>query len=115
MATVTPTPAHGSAPVQAPVEPAKGDQRVELVGIGWEGYEALLKVQGEKSRPQMTYPIWAGMSCSPKTSVAFPFLTAAEIFDWAARPGMPSMTQWILEVRQWIQEVLVSRVQGQGG
>jgi Uma2 family endonuclease len=55
MATVTSTPAPVSAPAQASVEPAKGDQRVEFIGIGWEGYEALLKIQGEKSRPQIIY------------------------------------------------------------
>jgi Uma2 family endonuclease len=55
MATITPTPAPASAPAPAPVEPARGDQRVAFVGIGWEGYLALLKVQGEKSRPQIIY------------------------------------------------------------
>jgi Uma2 family endonuclease len=55
MATATPTPAPVSAPAQAPVEPARGDQRVEFVGIGWEGYLALLKIPGEKSRPQIIY------------------------------------------------------------
>ena len=33
----------------------KGDQVVEFVGIGWVGYQGLLRVQGERSRPQITY------------------------------------------------------------
>lgn len=44
-----------SAPAQITARPGDGDQRVEFVGIGWEGYRALLKIQGEKSRPQITY------------------------------------------------------------
>ena len=28
------------------------------------------------------------------TSASFPFLSALEIFDWVARPGMDSVTQW---------------------
>jgi Uma2 family endonuclease len=55
MTTATLTPEPVSAPAQSPVDPVKGDQRVQFVGIGWAGYEALLKVQGEKSRPQIIY------------------------------------------------------------
>ncbi len=36
-------------------KPTRGDQVVQWCGIGWEGYLALLKVQGEKSRPQIIY------------------------------------------------------------
>jgi Uma2 family endonuclease len=238
MATVTPTPAPVSAPTQAPAGPVKGDQRVEFIGIGWEGYEALLKVQGEKSRPQMIYidgdvllmspsviherskkrlgafvlvvveelgipcestgettfrgpgedvgvqpdesfylvnhgpiaakdgkedidlridpppdlvievvhthdatdavevlrrlrvpEVWVcdgyglrilirkknGRYVESQKSQCLPFLSAAEIFDWVAKPGMTSMTQWVKEVRRWVQKVLVPRVRGQEG
>jgi Uma2 family endonuclease len=46
-------------------------------------------------------------------SVAFPFLTAAEAFGWASRPQTVSETEWVGEVRRWVQEVLVPRVRGQ--
>jgi Uma2 family endonuclease len=233
MATATLAPETTLAPAQPPIEPIKGDQRVVFTGIGWEGYEALLKVQGEKARPQMIYlngdvllmspspiherlgdrlgmfvrlvvveldipceptrettfrrpdleigvqpddsfylanyrvmaakdgkenidllvdpppdlaievvhthsakqalevlrqlgvpEVWVGKSdglsilvlpnegqyVKSDTSACFPFLTAAEIFEWAARPGMASMTQWVKELRQWAKEVLVPRV-----
>jgi Uma2 family endonuclease len=54
-ATLTPEMTSTSSPVQAPIEWVKKDQRVEFVGIGWAGYEALLEIQGEKSRPQIIY------------------------------------------------------------
>jgi Uma2 family endonuclease len=238
MATVTPTPAPASSPAQAPAEPARGDQRVEFIGIGWEGYLALLKVQGERSRPQIIYlngdaylvspsniherfgkrlgmfvmiiveeldipceatgettfhrhdedagvqpdesfylanfrsiaakdgkediyldvdpppdlvievvhthpatkavevlrrlgvpEVWVcnkeglsflirkknGRYVEAKRSLSFPFLTAAEIFDWVNRPGMASMTHWVKELRQWVKDVLVPRVRGEAG
>jgi Uma2 family endonuclease len=238
MATATRTPTPVSAPVQAPVEPTGGDQRVVFLGIGWEGYEALLKVQGEKARPQMIYldgdvllmspshnherrgerlgvfvrvvfeeldipcvvtreqtfrrhkdeagvqpddsfyfgnsapiaakdgkvdidlqvdpppdlvievvhthsaaaavealrrfgvpEVWVcdsdglrilvlranGRYFAAKKSKVFPFLTAAEIFEWVDRPGIGYSTPWVKELRRWVQEVLVPRVRGQGG
>lgn len=33
----------------------KGDQVVSMAGIGWAGYEELLKVRGDRSRPRLTY------------------------------------------------------------
>src|SRR4051794_10276563 len=35
--------------------PAEGDQRVVMAAVGWEGYEALLRVRGRRSRPRMVY------------------------------------------------------------
>jgi Uma2 family endonuclease len=49
------------------------------------------------------------------TSLAFPFLTSAEIFEWASRLQLVSETEWILDLRQWVRDVLVARVRGQGG
>ncbi len=238
MATITSTHARVEAPAQSSAEPAAGDQRVAFVGIGWDGYLALLKVQGEKSRPQITYlageahlmspsPIHErlgdrlgtfvrflvvelGIPCEPtrettfhrkqddigvqpddsfylanyrsiaakdgkeaidlevdpppdlvievvhthpatqavevlrrlrvpeiwvckkdglrflvlgadgqyveaSRSLSFPFLGPVEVFEWVARPGMASMTHWIIALRQWVQEVLVPRARGQGG
>ena len=237
MATVTssPAPVSALAPDRGLVEPSNGDQRVEFVGIGWDGYESLLKVQGERPRPQMIYidgdvvlmspsviherrsdrlrafvievavgldiacestgettfrlgkedagvqpdqsfyfanhrpiaskdgkedldlrvdpppdlvievvhthdateavevlrrlrvpEVWVcdaarlkilvrkgnGRYVESETSLCFPFLTASVIFEWVTRPGMTSMTQWIKEVRRWVQEDLAPRVRG---
>lgn len=49
------------------------------------------------------------------TSLAFPFLTASEIFDWAQRPQIATDLEWMIDLRQWVQEVLVPRVRGQDG
>ncbi len=231
MATVTPAPTTES-PSAAPVQ---GDQRVVVPHLGWAGYEEMLRLWGDRSRPQMVYldgdlylmspspiherrterlgmivrevvvgldipceptrettcrrpdlevgvqpddsfylanhavmaakdgkeemdlsidpppdlvievvhthkadqavevlrrlgvpEVWVGdvdglrilvlgpdgRHARAEASLAFPFLTAAEIFDWAARTGPPSWTQWIKELRRWVQDVLVPRVRG---
>lgn len=238
MATATPTPTPAST--QAPARPADGDQRVEFLDIGWEGYEAILRVQNDRSRPQMIYldgdlillllspahfherlndrpgtlvrvvveeldipcvptrentffrrekeagvqpdgsfylanygPIaakdgqvnidlrvdpppdlvieavhthdataaievwrrfqvpeaWAcdrdglrilvrqanGRYTEAEVSSAFPFLKASEIFDWARWPREASELEWSRGVRRWVREVLVPRVDKQGG
>jgi Uma2 family endonuclease len=51
VSTLTPIPSS----TQAPARQVEGDQCVEFVGVGWDGYRALLKIQGEKSRPQIIY------------------------------------------------------------
>ena len=48
-------------------------------------------------------------------SLAFPFLAAPEILDWAQRPDLASDLEWMIDLRRWVQEVLVPRVQGQVG
>ena len=55
-----------------------------------------------------------GRYAEAKTSLAFPFLTTAEIFDWASRPRTVAETEWAYEVRRWVQEVLVPRAQTAG-
>ncbi len=47
-------------------------------------------------------------------SIAFPFLTATEVFEWVSRPQTCSETDWIKDVRRWVRKVLVRRVGGQG-
>jgi Uma2 family endonuclease len=56
-----------------------------------------------------------GRYAKAQTSAAFPFLTAAEIFDWVRRPQTVSETEWMKEVRRWVRETLVARWRGQGG
>jgi len=49
------------------------------------------------------------------TSLIFPFFTAAEIHEWATRPGLDLNMDWIREVRRWVRDDLAPRVLGQGG
>jgi Uma2 family endonuclease len=56
-----------------------------------------------------------GLYAEAERSLSFPFLSVAEVFEWVERPGMDSSTQWIKELRRWVQDVLVPRVRGQGG
>jgi Uma2 family endonuclease len=50
-----------------------------------------------------------GRDAESPTSAAFPFLTAAEIFEWVSRPSGGDETEWVLEVRRWVVEVLAPR------
>lgn len=43
------------------------------------------------------------------SSAAFPFLKASEIADWILRPQTVSETEWQIEVRRWVRDVLASR------
>ena len=45
-------------------------------------------------------------------SVSFPFLTAAEILEWASRPQTGSETDWIKALRAWVRDVLAPRARG---
>ncbi|MEO6808073.1 MAG: Uma2 family endonuclease [Isosphaeraceae bacterium] len=45
------------------------------------------------------------------TSAALPFLKAAEILDWMQHPFTDDETSWVLEVRDWVRDVLAPRVQ----
>jgi Uma2 family endonuclease len=50
-----------------------------------------------------------------KSSIAFPFLSAAEIHDWVTRPRPDQDTTWSLDLRAWIAESLAPRVKSQSG
>jgi Uma2 family endonuclease len=56
-----------------------------------------------------------GRYAKAEASAAFPFLAAAEIFDWVRRPQTVSETEWVKEVRRWVRETLVARWRDQGG
>ena len=49
MATILDTP------TSAVASPPQGDQHVAIYGIGWDGYEEMLRIWGDRSRPQMVY------------------------------------------------------------
>jgi hypothetical protein len=55
-----------------------------------------------------------GQYADSMTSASFPFLTAAEIFQWIDRPQINSETDWLLEVRRWVADVLVPRYRDAG-
>jgi hypothetical protein len=55
-----------------------------------------------------------GRYAESETSAAFPFLTADEIFGWVGRLQTSSDTEWTTELRSWVRDVLVPRVQGRG-
>ena len=56
-----------------------------------------------------------GRYAESETSAIFPFVTKAEIFEWVTRSPETPELEWSREVRQWVQDILVPRVQGQGG
>jgi Uma2 family endonuclease len=51
-----------------------------------------------------------GRYAESATSRAFPFLSAAEIAGWITRPVEGSETDWMLDLRAWVRDVLVPRV-----
>ncbi len=48
------------------------------------------------------------------SSAAFPFLTAAEIYDWLSRPATMFDADWVRELRFWAKVTLVPRGSEQG-
>jgi Uma2 family endonuclease len=54
-----------------------------------------------------------GRYAESPNSVAFPFLSAAEVYDWVRRPQTGSDTDWIKELRSWVKRTLKPRVRGQ--
>jgi Uma2 family endonuclease len=55
MATSTTTPKTAPAPAPIPTQIGPGDQCVEMPDIGWEGYEMVLQLRGDRSLPKMIY------------------------------------------------------------
>jgi len=43
------------------------------------------------------------------TSAAFPFLAAAEAYDWVSRPATMLDTTWVKELRSWVKDTLLPR------
>jgi Uma2 family endonuclease len=52
-----------------------------------------------------------GRYAKSPTSASFPFLTAAEVYDWVQRPQTEPDTQWIKQLRSWVKRTLKPRVQ----
>jgi Uma2 family endonuclease len=51
-----------------------------------------------------------GQYAESATSLAFPFLSAAEIYDWMRRPQDISDTEWVIQLRAWVKETVKPRV-----
>lgn len=52
-----------------------------------------------------------GRHVEAQRSLVYPFLSAAELHDWATRRDLPVMTEWTRALRRWIAEVVVPRIQ----
>ncbi len=55
----------------------------------------------------------SGRYAASATSAAFPFVSAAEVFDWVSRPQTETDTEWIKELRRWVRRTLKPRVRRQ--
>ncbi len=53
-----------------------------------------------------------GRYAESATSAAFPFLSAAEITAWIAKPQDVSESRWSIELRRWVRETLLPRGRG---
>jgi Uma2 family endonuclease len=53
-----------------------------------------------------------GRYAESPAGVAFPFLTAAEVFEWVSRPQTGNETDWVKQVRRWVRDVLAPRARG---
>jgi Uma2 family endonuclease len=42
-------------------------------------------------------------------SAAFPFLSAAEVYEWVSRPQTVSETEWVEQLRRWVKRTLKPR------
>jgi Uma2 family endonuclease len=56
-----------------------------------------------------------GRYAESETSLAFPFLSVAEVYDWMRRPQDISDTEWVMELREWVKQTLKPRVRQQDG
>jgi Uma2 family endonuclease len=56
-----------------------------------------------------------GRYAASATSAAFPFLAAAEVFDWVRRPSTGNETEWIKGLRRWVRRTLKPRVRRRAG
>jgi Uma2 family endonuclease len=54
-----------------------------------------------------------GQYAQVTSSIAFPFISAAEIHDWVTRPRPDQDTKWSLDLREWIAESLAPRLKSQ--
>jgi Uma2 family endonuclease len=56
-----------------------------------------------------------GQYAESETSLAFPFLSVAEVYDWMRRPQDISDTEWVTQLREWVKQTLKPRVGQKNG
>jgi Uma2 family endonuclease len=56
-----------------------------------------------------------GQYARSPTSATFPFLSAAEVYDWMRRPQTVPELEWIEELRRWVRRTLKARVRRRPG
>jgi len=56
-----------------------------------------------------------GQYAESETSLAFPFLSASEVYDWMRRPQDVSETEWVKQLREWVNQTLKPRVRQENG
>jgi hypothetical protein len=115
MATATPT----ARPIKTRPVP---EQRFLIRGVGWEGYETLLALLGD--RPiRLTYDRGDVELVSPsqdhecfKTRLGRLVETLTmeldELVDWLHRADEMGQTAWIRQFREWVREELAPRLTG---
>ncbi len=54
-----------------------------------------------------------GRYAAPATSATFPFLSAAEVYDWMRRPQTVSEVEWIQDLRRLVRRTLKPRARRQ--
>ena len=54
-----------------------------------------------------------GRYAQSPTSASFPFLSAAEVYDWVRRPQTEPDTEWVKQLRRWVKRTLKPRVRRQ--
>lgn len=53
-----------------------------------------------------------GRYSEAKTSLAFPFLSPAEVRDWVERPSDLRFNLWMRDLRAWVRDVIAPRARG---
>jgi Uma2 family endonuclease len=56
-----------------------------------------------------------GRYAESETSLAFPFLSVGEVYDWMRRPQDVSDTEWVMQLREWVKGTLKPRVRQEKG
>ncbi len=54
-ATIVSTPILAPVPISTSAQPTENDQCIEMWGIGWKGYKAVLRLRGRDVLPRMIY------------------------------------------------------------
>jgi len=66
---------------------------------------------GHENRLQFLIRDENGQYREAERSLAFPFLTTAEVFGWVARTDLELYSDWARALRRWIAEVVAPRIQ----